>query len=368
MKIGSAKYGGGKKKFTPKNGDNIYGILPPMGELADAGRWSVYYRVEWGFKDSDGKLKPFQDVRVVNRQTGMVDVESAAHLQRGQLIKNKEDLLALFKAGQATQDQVKDATDLVKRYNLDCKHYMNVITPTGEIGTLKIGHKAKLALDAAIQALRDQGVEPIGMTGVYFNINRFIPKNAAGKEVYRDTTYTVTPYNENVQADVNGQTVTVQQRKEYILTDAIISRLPSEAEELSKLFPVVTAEDVQRFVTEGATAVDEILGKTEGATAETTAAPAAAAPTPAPQAVAPAPTPAPQAVAPAPTPATTEVAAPVAETSATPPVAETAPAATTPAPAPEQPAAQATTETTTAPTADPNTMSDEEFLASIGAQ
>jgi hypothetical protein len=262
MKIGSAKYGGGKKNFKIKDGDNIYGILPPMGELADKGKWSMYYRVEWGYKDLAGKLKPFQDVRVVNHNSKMVEIESAAHLYREQLAVNKESLVALFKAGQASQEQVKEATELAKQYNLDCKHYVNAITPTGEIGLLKIGHKAKIALDAAIKNLRAQGIEPIGLTGVFFNINRFIPKNAAGRDMPLDTTYTITPYSENVQANINGQLQLVQQRKHYQLDDSIINRLGDEAYELGSLYPVVTAEDVERFVREGAVAVDQVLGKT----------------------------------------------------------------------------------------------------------
>ena len=50
MKIGKPKYGNGKKIFKIKDGDNVYRILPPLGKLADAGKWSVYQKVEWGYK------------------------------------------------------------------------------------------------------------------------------------------------------------------------------------------------------------------------------------------------------------------------------------------------------------------------------
>lgn len=258
MKIGKPRFGKGKKTFKIKDGDNIFGILPPMGNLADKGRWSMYYRVEWGYKDSNGKNRPFQDVRRVNRQSKMVEVESAAHLNREWLKQNKEEVVNKFRAGQATQEQVKKATELVRRFNLECRHYLNVITPTGEIGLLKIGHRGKIALDSAIKALQDQGVEAIGMKGVFFNINRYIPQ---GNPL--DTTYTVTPYTENVEADIGGQKQIVQQRKHYELTESIINRLDSEAFELDSLYPEVTAEDVERFVEEGVPAIEEVLGKTQ---------------------------------------------------------------------------------------------------------
>ncbi|HLD91629.1 MAG TPA: hypothetical protein VI911_11580 [Patescibacteria group bacterium] len=263
MKIGSARYGGGKKNFKIKDGDNIYGILPPMGELADKGKWSQYYRIEWGYKDSTGKNKPFQDVRVTNRKTKMVEIESAAHLLRESYEAHKKNVAELFKAGQATRDDVKEAAELCKRYNLECKHYMNVITPQGEIGLLKLGHRAKLALDGAIKSLRDQGIDPIGLEGMYFNINRFVPPGKA-----LDTTYTVTPYQENVSVLLNGKQQIVQQRKAYVLDEIILSRLDQEAYELNKLYPVITAEQVEEIVNQPTEAdvclaVDRILGKSD---------------------------------------------------------------------------------------------------------
>ncbi|MHA1675946.1 MAG: hypothetical protein ACTSU6_02095, partial [Candidatus Njordarchaeales archaeon] len=81
MKVGKTKYGGGKKVFKLKDGDNVYRILPPLGKLADAGRYSQYYRVEWGYKNSKGQNRPFQDCRVVNRSNNMVEVESPSHLK-----------------------------------------------------------------------------------------------------------------------------------------------------------------------------------------------------------------------------------------------------------------------------------------------
>lgn len=256
MKVGKAKYSGGKKVFKVKDGDNVYRILPPLGKLADAGKWSMYYRVEWGYKDSEGRNRPFLDCRKVNFQTKMVEVESAAHLRREALKKQKDEIVAAFKAGNATKEQVQEATDLVKQYNQDAKHYLNVISINGEIGLLKIGHKAKLALDTEITKLREKGIDPLSLeNGRFFNFHR---SNPTGN--FRDTNYQVTVYRENVQID--GKTY--EQEKVHVIDDSIISRLSEEAFELADMYPAPTAEEVERLVVEGASAVDELLvGKNE---------------------------------------------------------------------------------------------------------
>lgn len=256
MKVGTAKYGVGKKIFKIKDGDNVYRILPPLGNLADVGKWAKYYRVEWGYKNSKGENRPFQDCRVVNRENKMVEVESAAYLKREELKKNKEAIVEAFKNKQATQEQVKEATELTRRYNLDCKWYLNVVNLNGEIGLLKIGHKAKQSLDAAIEKLRKRGVDPLSLeNGRFFNFYRNNPGTG-----FRDITTEASVYCENVQATINGQTAMVQQEKVHVMDDTFISRLATEAFELADMYPTPTADEVARMVKEGAPAVDEILG------------------------------------------------------------------------------------------------------------
>src|SRR5271155_5530075 len=80
-KIGKARYGSSvsqRKYFKLKDGEQAFRILPPLGELADAGRWSVFHSVHYGYKTSDGKQKPFLSPEVKNRKTNMVEVQDAA--------------------------------------------------------------------------------------------------------------------------------------------------------------------------------------------------------------------------------------------------------------------------------------------------
>ena len=95
VKLGKPKYEQGTKNyFSFKKGQDMFilRILPPMGELADEGKWSVYHRVEFGYAGTDGKMKPFLSPRVVNYDK-MVEVES--FLQDGityDLSKEEENL------------------------------------------------------------------------------------------------------------------------------------------------------------------------------------------------------------------------------------------------------------------------------------
>lgn len=257
MKIGKAKFGANKKFFKIEDGDNVYRILPPLGALADRGEWSKYYRIEWGYKNTEGRTKIFQDCRVVNRESGMVEVESAAHVRRMELKKQLEDATAAFKEGKISQDEVMKIRNLTRRFNLEAKHHVNAVNLRGEIGLLKIGHNAKKALDAQIKRLREQGVDAIGVeNGVYFNIYR--------SGVGRDTVYQVTPYTEQVEAEVNGEIRMIEQRKTHTMDAAFQARLDSEAFELDNLYPMPTPEEVERIVKEGPEAVDSMIARYKG--------------------------------------------------------------------------------------------------------
>ena len=190
MEIGKAKYGNGKTVFKIQDGDNVYRILPPMGKLARSGKWNQYYRVEWGYKNSAGKVRPFQDVRKVNYQNQMVEVESAAHLRREALKAEKTNLVNALRTTPTDQKllaRVKEVNEDLKRYNLDAKYYVNAMDLSGKIGLLKLGSRAFKALKSQIDELRKTGVDPLGVdNGRFFNFNR---SNATGN--FQDTAYQV---------------------------------------------------------------------------------------------------------------------------------------------------------------------------------
>lgn len=257
MKIGKANYSGNqgsKRKIAKLNdGDNVYRILPPLGSMADKGRWSTYLRVEWGYKDSQNNNRPFQDVRVVNKKTKMVEVESAAHLVREFIAEKLKEVTEQYRAGKATQKQVEDMKEKSMQFNLDSKHYVNAVNSQGEIVLLKIGHKAKLTLDSAIKELEAQGIDPLSVdNGRFFNLRR------SGRGL--DTTVNISVVKENVKVDGMG---VLQRDIVHVLDESLLSRLANEATDLGtldKMYPVLSAEEVDQIVKGGAEAVDRIMG------------------------------------------------------------------------------------------------------------
>jgi hypothetical protein len=258
MKIGKANYSGSNQNSRRKiaklnDGDNVYRILPPLGSMADKGRWSTYLRVEWGYRDSKNNNRPFQDVRVVNRKTKMVEVESAAFQVREYIAAKLKETTDNYRAGKATQKQVEEAKEKSMQFNLDSKHYVNAVNSQGEIVLLKIGHKAKLTLDAAIKELEAQGVDPLSVdNGRFFNLRR------SGRGL--DTTVNIAVVKENVKVDGMG---VLQRDIIHVLDESFQARLATEATDLGtldKMYPVISAEDVQEIVKGGPEAVDRILG------------------------------------------------------------------------------------------------------------
>lgn len=260
MEIGNANYekNGFKRRefFKIKDGEQVYRILPPLGSLAKAGKWSRYLRVEWGYSDSAGKKKPFQDIREVNRKTGMVELESEAHLKREELKKQQEIAKVAFKAGKITQNQLDQLNKIVMNFSLENKHYVNAIDSSGKIGLLKIGHKLKLAIDAEINILRAKGIDPLSVDN-----GRFFVLGRSGRGL--DTTFSVKVLSERIMHPELGE---VEKPIVHKLDKSIIDRLATEAMDLSdldKMYPTLTEDEVKRVVRGTPADVTEVFKRFE---------------------------------------------------------------------------------------------------------
>lgn len=348
MKLGKAKYGSGKKSFkVERDKSNVFRILPPMGKLADAGVWYKYYRVEWGYKDTEGKHKPFLDCRVVNFKNKMVEVESEAYLRRNALYEAWEALKEKEKNNTITPEETTNLGKLVelrKRYNLDAKYYMNVTNLKGEIGVLKLNSRHMNALRDKLKKLQDAGSDPLSIDkGLYFD---FTKSNSTGS--LQDWTFTVDVYTENVEAMIDGVKTTVARPKFHAMDEAFIARLDSEAWDLSDMYTAPTAEQVARIVKEGPVAVDEILGKSNDNAQSAPVEEQAPDMTPnaVPTTTAPTTTP-----TPTPAPVVEELAAPIVATEQ-------------PTPAPETPVTETSVTEESAPSSEAD---DQDFLKKIGA-
>lgn len=252
VKIGTRKKSSSeyqkREYFSLKDGNNIYRILPPLGELADDGVWSVYHKVHFGYKNQEGKMRTFLSPEVRNKEKMIVTPDPA--LER---IQKLEAARAKAKEmGNAAM--VKKLDEQLFAYSLDKKHYMNAISLDGKIGILKIPHKSKLALDAEMKRLESEGIDPLSAEdGRFFNFNR------SGRGL--DTIHQVRVHEETVTE--NGRRIKTE--KVHVLTDDILSRLEKEASlNLRNLYRAVTEEQVRQIVEadmkNDLTQIDDILG------------------------------------------------------------------------------------------------------------
>lgn len=242
----------------------ILRIIPPYGKLADKGKISAYHRVEFGYKGTDGRMKPFLSPRKVNRE-GMVEVESLAYRKREDIKSQKAQA---EKAG--NQEVVKKCNELLRRFNQDAKHYMNAIDLQGNIGLFKIGHKGYTALQAAIEAVEQtDGINAVGIeTGRYFLFSR----TGTG----RDTLYTVSEYKKKQEmTGPDGQKVLADVSFNHAIDEGIINRLESEAFELLDVYPSVTPEEEKLIVEGGPAGVDAVFNARKPASSTQQQAPVA---------------------------------------------------------------------------------------------
>lgn len=260
VKIGKARFGGQfqqRKYFKLKDGEQAFRILPPLGELADSGRWSLFYSVHYGYKTSDGKQKPFLSPEVKNKKNGMVEVLDSAKDRITSLKVKYEE--ARKSGNKAAFDKLNDLVGPTGMYNLDNNHFMNVIDAQGNIGVLKLRHKAKLALETEIKKLNSDGVDPLSPeTGRFFVFTR--------TGMGRDTTFSVNVLKEKLTVEKVG---VVERDVVHVLDDELLKRLGSEAAELDKLFRRFTSEEVKNIVessdlmTGVSTYLDEVYNKTK---------------------------------------------------------------------------------------------------------
>ena len=229
-----------KNRYSMKDGDVVFGILPqPKGSNAErsgtySGNWSRYLSLQFGYKNSAGKARPFESPLVRNNKTKMIEVPDAA-LDRLNDLKAKLELAK--KEGNAPlAAKLETLVGFQGVYNVDNNHYMNVIGLDGNIGVLKLRYTAKQALDEEIKKLQAAGVDPLS-----FDNGRFFVFSRSGKN--RDTAFKVSVYSEQVDALTSRQVV----RK---TTPEILARLETEGFDLSDLAPKLTSDEVAQVVAE----------------------------------------------------------------------------------------------------------------------
>lgn len=234
-----------KNHFKLRDGDVVARILPqPKGFIKSeySSEWSKYHSVQFGYKNTEGKFRPFESPLVVSydKETKVKTIEvTDAALDRINDFKAKLETAR----SEGNGPLVARLNTLVGQkgiYNVDNNHHMNVMLLDGSIGELKIRYKAKVDLDREIKKLRSEGVDPLS-----FEDGRFFVFSRSG--MGNETNYKVSTYTEKLDIPGVGK---VDKAVSSKVEQSVLFRLESEGFDLGTLFVKPTSEEVAQIVAE----------------------------------------------------------------------------------------------------------------------
>lgn len=181
----------GKSQFKPYHtikevGENIFRIAPPCRNLVTLSNpdYAVYNKIHFGYGVPDDlnpdkmRHRPFYCIHKVNYKTKMVEVQCPECGKIESVKKEMEQLRAdLTNKGHA-EDYIKQAlspqVQWLSDHNLDNKWYGYAKNLAGEWNIIKIGHKAKLALDDRMKrTFKEDGIKALDpASGVWFKFTK----------------------------------------------------------------------------------------------------------------------------------------------------------------------------------------------------
>jgi hypothetical protein len=250
MAFGKPKHGNGNagnrtNYINLKNGvEGVYRIIPPYGSLVEAGKWAMFYSIHFGYKDSKGRLRPFQSCLVKNFNTKMIEVTDPA-LDRINTVTNAfnetRNRIASGNVQGQELESLKKREEACKgffsQYNLDNKWYMNVVDLSGKVGVLKISHKMKAALDVEIKKLNAKGIDPVSVEqGRFFSFLKSGkgPNTIMQVQVYKEARV------------IDGEEV--EKEVKHTATPELEAKVKESGADLGSMYPKLTFAQVDAIV------------------------------------------------------------------------------------------------------------------------
>lgn len=255
-KYDPTKTGGGQ--FTRRNYfdvekdgvSNVYRLLPPFGSLANDNKIAYYWAIHFGFKNSEGKMKPIACIQRKNKE-GVV-TQSCPLCIKLNALKTAHEAMKLQDPDSV---MTKELGERLRWLNLDKGYSLNVLATDGKIGVLKLRYKPFKALETLITKLhKEEGVNAVNDgEGVYFDIRR----TGTGFQ----TEYTVETATLTYKNNDTGRMV--KEYKMAVVDQAIIERMEKEAADLPKLYKIFSEEDLALVATGDPTVLDRLFAKPE---------------------------------------------------------------------------------------------------------
>lgn len=239
-------------------GSHVYRILPPFGYLAKAGKWSYYETLHWGYKLTNGKMRPFRCIQRKNPKTKMLEQKCPMCVKIEETKLNRENREKELQAQKKTPDEIKDILKpldaWLRTYNTQRGHFLNVLRPDGQIGRLFIKIDCMKNLNMLFNNLitKDQ-INPVSAKqGVWVDFQRVgLNRN--------DTKYPVEVVTEEVAIQGGRKAKLV---KDAQLSDEVLKRMEKEAFDLPTFYTDLNYDQIQALVSSGGDpeVVDSVFG------------------------------------------------------------------------------------------------------------
>lgn len=243
-----------KNYFKVKEGSNIFRVLPPFGSLAEQGVIAKYWAAYW-LPFSSGKKRAISSILQMGRDKRIIQDDPL--YQKIETLK--KSLESMKKDGTQNPAIIEALDKRVYELQVDKAYYLNAISPSGEIGLLKIKYTAFQALKERLRQLEKDGIDPINMgTGVYFDFKK--AKDDHGKTVYGVDIHTKT-----FKSPATGKLTT--ELVEAVIDETTLKRMEKEAFDLTTLYKILTPEEQAAVATLDPKVMDRIFARPESNTA-----------------------------------------------------------------------------------------------------
>jgi hypothetical protein len=250
-KFGKASTGGGTRTrhFRLADGSNHYRIAPAYGTLAASGKWFRFIKQHWGYKSVGNDTNPAgfprlficpEDVDYKSKMVKKSCGECSLISNTAAKVANRESQLKEGGKSEAEIDTILGVQkEWLKAHNLDKKYIVLAKNDKNEWGILWLPYKAKEALDNRRKTIQaEEGFDILDADeGAWVNFTR-----------------TGQGFKTNYGCDIVSEVIALEngkkakQPKQEALTDADFDAIVAECPDLNSVGTVLTEEQIERLV------------------------------------------------------------------------------------------------------------------------
>lgn len=174
------------------NSHTVFRVIPPLFSLEGTKKYGVMHKIHWGYKGLSKKdptklaFRPFECVEVFDWKTKTILLHcpmcDEIQKKKEQKQLKEAELLQQGKSQDEVREKLAPLNEWLRTFNLDKKYHVNVKTPEGVFGKIKLSSTNFSKLRSKTEELWEKKkINAISNSGgVWIDIQRF--GNGFGKE------------------------------------------------------------------------------------------------------------------------------------------------------------------------------------------